>query len=145
MIRRLAEENQGWGDPKIHSELLKLGFVSERTVARYLRRIRRHGDPARRWLAFLQNHREVIVALDFFTVPSVWTGASRCGCSRNFGRSRAQGMKRGDQNQGGMAPEVVTQRMVRERNVRSASTLDRVAALPVLVFGGRDGQPHHLA
>src|SRR6266566_4104210 len=40
LIRRLAEENPNWGAPKIHGELLKLGFVvAERTVARYLRRI----------------------------------------------------------------------------------------------------------
>ena len=72
LIRRMAEENSGWGAPKVHGELLKLGFVvSERSVARYLRRIRRRGDPAKRWLAFLQNHREVIVAIDFFTVPTV--------------------------------------------------------------------------
>jgi len=39
------------GAPKIHGELQKLGFVvAERSVARYLRRIRRRGDPARRWL-----------------------------------------------------------------------------------------------
>ena len=68
----MAEENAGWGAPKIHGEILKLGFVvSERTVARYLRRIRSRGDPAKRWLAFLQNHREVIVAFDFFTVPTI--------------------------------------------------------------------------
>jgi transposase InsO family protein len=72
LIRRLAEENPDWGAPKIHGELQKLGFVvSERSVARYLRRIRRLGDPGERWLAFLQNHREVIVAFDFFTVPTV--------------------------------------------------------------------------
>jgi hypothetical protein len=40
-------------------------------VARYLRRIRRRGDPAKRWLTFLQNHREVLAAFDFFTVPTV--------------------------------------------------------------------------
>jgi hypothetical protein len=40
-------------------------------VARYLRRIRRRGDPAGSWLTFLQNHREVIAAFDFFTVPTV--------------------------------------------------------------------------
>jgi len=68
----MALENAGWGAPKIHGELLKLGFaVCERTVARYLRRLRRRGDPGKRWLTFLQNHREVIVALDFFTVPTV--------------------------------------------------------------------------
>ena len=72
LIRRLAAENPGWGAPKIHGELQKLGLVvAERTVARYLRRVQRRGDPGKRWLAFLQNHREVIVAFDFFTVPTV--------------------------------------------------------------------------
>jgi transposase InsO family protein len=33
--------------------------------------VRRRGDPKKSWLTFLQNHREAIVALDFFTVPSV--------------------------------------------------------------------------
>jgi hypothetical protein len=72
LIRRMAEENAGWGAPKIHGELLKLGFIlSERTVARYLRRVQRRGDPGKRWLTFLQNHRDVIVAFDSFTVPTV--------------------------------------------------------------------------
>ena len=72
LIRRLAEENPDWGAPRIHGELVKLGFaVSERTVARYLRSIRRRCDSGKRWLAFLQNHREMIVAFDFFTVPTV--------------------------------------------------------------------------
>ena len=72
LIRRLAQENGDWGAPKIHGELQKLGFVvAERSVARYLRRIRRRGNPGKRWRAFLQNHREVIVAFDFFTVPTV--------------------------------------------------------------------------
>jgi hypothetical protein len=71
LIRRLAQENPDWGAPKIHGELQKLGFVlSERTVARYLRGLQRRGDPAKKWLAFLRNHREAIVALDFFTVPT---------------------------------------------------------------------------
>jgi len=61
-----------WGAPKIHGELLELQFqISERSVARYLRRVRHRGDPAKRWRAFLHNHREVIVAFDFFTVPTV--------------------------------------------------------------------------
>jgi putative transposase len=73
LIRRLAGENADWGAPRIHGELLKLGFeVSERTVARYLRRLRpRRSDAAKRWLSFLANHREVIVAFDFFTVPTL--------------------------------------------------------------------------
>ena len=78
LIRRLAEENSHWGAPKIHGELLKLGLVvSERSVARYLKRIRRRGDPGKRWLAILESHREVIAAFDFFTVPTV-TFQLRC-------------------------------------------------------------------
>ena len=72
LIRRMAAENLGWGAPRIHGELLKLGLeVSERTVARYLQRLRRRGDSAKHWLAFLANHREAIVAFDFFTVPTL--------------------------------------------------------------------------
>ncbi len=72
LIRRMAPENPSWGAPKIHGELLKLGFVlSERSVSRYLRAVQRRGDPGKRWLAFLRNHREAIVAMDFFTVPTV--------------------------------------------------------------------------
>ncbi len=71
LIRRMAKENTGWGAPRIHGELQKLGFVlSERTVARYLPRTRRRGDAGKKWLAFLHNHREAIVAFDFFTVPT---------------------------------------------------------------------------
>ena len=72
LIRRLASENPSWGAPKIQGELQKLGCViSERTVARYLRRVQRRGDPGKQWLTFLQNHREIIAAFDFFTVPMV--------------------------------------------------------------------------
>jgi putative transposase len=72
LIGRLANENPSWGAPKIHAELQRLGFaIAERSVARYLRRIVRRGDLDKKWLAFLQNHREVIAAMDFFTVPTV--------------------------------------------------------------------------
>ncbi len=71
LIRRLAQENPTWGAPKIHGEIEKLGFVvSERTVARYLRLIRRRGGSSQSWLTFLRNHREAIAAFDFFTVPT---------------------------------------------------------------------------
>jgi len=74
LIRRMKSENPSWGAPRIHGELLQLGFdVSEPTVSRYLQRLRRQPDKAKvqRWLAFLQNHREVMAAFDFFTVPTV--------------------------------------------------------------------------
>jgi hypothetical protein len=72
LIGRLAKENVDWGAPKIHAELQKLGLtIAERTVGRYLRRLVRRGDAGQKWLAFLQNHREVIAAFDFFTVPTL--------------------------------------------------------------------------
>ena len=71
LIERMAKENPTWGAPRIHGELLKLGFeISERTVSRYLARVGRKGDAGKLWLIFLRNHREVIAAMDFFTVPT---------------------------------------------------------------------------
>ena len=89
LIRRIGAENSDWGAPKIHGELLKLGFeVSERTVARYLRRLWRRSDPAKRWLAFLANHREVIAAFDFFTVPTLTFHLLYCFFIIEHGRRR---------------------------------------------------------
>ena len=72
-IKLMALENPTWGAPKIHGELLKLGFkVAERTVSRYLaRRTPRAGDAGQSWQTFLRNHREAIAAMDFFAVPTI--------------------------------------------------------------------------
>jgi len=70
LIRRMATEN-GWGAPRIHGELHKLGFdISERTVSKYMPRRATHPDAVKRWMAFLRNHRDVITGADFFTVPT---------------------------------------------------------------------------
>jgi putative transposase len=74
LIRRMKADNPTWGAPRIHGELLQLGFeISEPTVSRYLQGLKRRCDEgkAKRWLAFLNNHREVIAAFDFFTVPTL--------------------------------------------------------------------------
>ena len=69
-IRRIATENPLWRAPRIHGELLKLGFVvSERTVSRILRTVKR--PPSQTWKTFLNNHIGEIVSIDFFTVPTV--------------------------------------------------------------------------
>ena len=89
LIRRMAQKNSDWGAPKIHGELQKLGFLlSERTVARYLRRIHRRGNPAKKWLAFLHNHREAIVAIDLFTVPTATFRVLYCFFVIEHGRRR---------------------------------------------------------
>jgi transposase InsO family protein len=56
-----------------------LGFdVSERTVLRWIRRALRNPGPAQLWTAFLANHREAIVSMDFFTVPTLTFGMIYC-------------------------------------------------------------------
>jgi hypothetical protein len=72
-------ENPTWGAPRIHGELLMLGFqVSERSVSRWMKRVPRDPQPAQRWRAFLRNHREAIAAMDFFTVPTISFGVLYC-------------------------------------------------------------------
>jgi len=68
----MASENASWGAPRIHGELAKLGFnVSERTVSRYLPRIRPGRGVLREWGTFLRKNPEALAAMDFFTVPTV--------------------------------------------------------------------------
>jgi len=65
----MAAANPLWGAPRIHGELLKLGIpISERTVSRLLPRKRR--PPSQTWKAFLDNHLNQLVSIDFFTVPT---------------------------------------------------------------------------
>jgi len=79
LIFRMVAENPTWGAPRIHGELLKLGFdVSERTVSRWIQRASKDPDPARRWLVFPRNHRGAIAAMDFFTVPTLTFGVLYC-------------------------------------------------------------------
>ena len=79
LIFRMAAENPTWGAPRIHGELIKLGFcISEPTVSRWLRRAPRNPDPSQRWLTFLRNHRDAIAAMDFFTVPTFTFGVLYC-------------------------------------------------------------------
>src|SRR5271167_4518163 len=91
LIRRMKAENPTWGAPRIHGELLQLGFtIAEPTVSRYLRRLKHHPDEskAKRWRAFLNNHREVIAAFDFFTVPSLTFRTLYCFFVIAHGRRR---------------------------------------------------------
>ena len=79
LIFRMVADNRTWGAPRIHGELMMLGFdLSERTVLRWMRRAPRNPEPAKRWAAFLNNHREAIAAMDFFTVPTLTFGVLQC-------------------------------------------------------------------
>src|SRR5277367_3824250 len=70
LIRRMSRENLLWGAPRVHGELLKLGFsVAQSTVATYM--VKRRGSPGRGWRAFLRNHAPDIAAMDLFVVPTI--------------------------------------------------------------------------
>jgi putative transposase len=71
LIRKMSIANPRWGAPRIHGELLKLGFeVSEATVAKYMMRHRK--PPSQTWRTFLANHAQDLVSSDFFVVPTVF-------------------------------------------------------------------------
>jgi len=66
----MAAANPLWRAPRIHGELKMLGIpISERTVSRMLRRLRR--PPSQTWKTFLHNHLGQMVSIDFFTVPTI--------------------------------------------------------------------------
>lgn len=70
LIRQMCSENPLWGAPRIHGELLMLGFdISQSTVSKYM--IRRRGPPSLTWRTFLKHQADGIAAIDLFTVPTV--------------------------------------------------------------------------
>jgi hypothetical protein len=67
-----ADEHQNplWGAPRIHGELLKLGFeIAQSSVAKYM--VKRCGPPSQGWRTFLRNHAPDIAAMDLFVVPTI--------------------------------------------------------------------------
>ena len=69
LIRRISIDNPLWGAPRIHGELLKLGFeVAQSSVAKYM--VKRRQPPSQGWRTFLRNHASEIAAMDFFVVRS---------------------------------------------------------------------------
>src|SRR5271154_1420515 len=74
LIGEMSRANPLWGAPRVHGELLKLGFnVAQSTVAKYMKR--RLGPPSQGWKTFLRNHAPHITAIDMFVVPTL---ASSC-------------------------------------------------------------------
>ena len=70
LVRTMAAANPLWGAPRVHGELLKLGFeISERTVSRLMPK--RERKPSQTWMTFLRNHIGQLVSIDFFTVSTI--------------------------------------------------------------------------
>src|SRR5205823_111987 len=69
LIRRMSKENPRWGAPRIHGELLMLGFeVAQSTVSKYMVQ---GGSPSQSWKTFFGNHAQAIAAIDLCVVPTL--------------------------------------------------------------------------
>jgi len=70
LIAQMADDNPTWGEERIAAELLlKLGIrLSPRTVRRYLPPDPgpQRGASSQRWMTFVRNHAQGILACDFF-------------------------------------------------------------------------------
>src|SRR5437764_1667746 len=70
LIRQMSVDNPLWGAPRIHGELLKLGFeVAQSSVAKYM--VKRSWPPSQGWRTFLRNHSQDIAAMDLFVTPTL--------------------------------------------------------------------------
>jgi transposase InsO family protein len=70
LIRRMSVENPLWGAPRIHGELLKLGFeIAQSSVAKYM--VKRGRPLSQGWRTFLCNHAPGVAAMDLFVVPTI--------------------------------------------------------------------------
>jgi putative transposase len=71
VIRQMASQNPLWGAPRIHGEMLKLGFeISQSTVLRYMPK-KAPRTRKQQWKTFLKNHSAQIFSADFFVVPTI--------------------------------------------------------------------------
>jgi transposase InsO family protein len=70
LVQRMSVENPLWGAPRIHGELLKLGFsVAQSSVTKHM--VKRRGPPSQGWRTFLRNHAPDIAAIDLFVVATI--------------------------------------------------------------------------
>jgi len=70
LIRNIASANPRWGAPRIHGELLRLGFeVSERTVSNFMPQRSPNPKQSQSWRTFLNNHANKCSA-DFLIIPT---------------------------------------------------------------------------
>jgi len=76
LVLRLARENPRWGYQRIVGELKGLGLVVSATTVRTWLRSAGLGPAGRRggmtWREFVRTHRRSLLAVDFFTVETIW-------------------------------------------------------------------------
>ena len=76
LVLRLARENPRWGYPRIVGELKGLGVTVSATTVRAWLRAAGLGPAGKRgkmtWREFIRAHRQSLLAVDFFTVETIW-------------------------------------------------------------------------
>ena len=76
LVLRLARDNPRWGYQRIVGEMKGLGFAVSATTVRIWLREAGLGPVGTRggmtWRAFLRAHRRSMLAVDFFTVETIW-------------------------------------------------------------------------
>jgi putative transposase len=76
LVLRLARENPRWGYPRMVGELKGLGIAVSATTVRAWLRAAGLGPAGKRrettWREFVQAHRQSLLAVDFFTVETIW-------------------------------------------------------------------------
>jgi len=84
LIRMLSRNNPGWGAPRIHGELLKLGIeITEPTVAKYM--VRHRKPPSQTWRTFLG-----VIRRSVFQARDVWIHQNHGLAVRNLPSGSAQ-------------------------------------------------------
>src|SRR5438445_127202 len=85
LVTRMTAANPLWGAPRIHGELLKLGFhVAERTVSRLIPK--RRTPPSQTWLTFWSSAKATCAASWSATSPTI-TGLARISRSTRMRRT----------------------------------------------------------
>ena len=70
LIKKMSKENPLWGAPRIHGELLMLGYnISQSTVSYYMPKNTPRSKQT--WLTFLHNHLKETISVDFFSIPTL--------------------------------------------------------------------------
>jgi transposase InsO family protein len=76
LVLRLARENARWGYRRIVGELKGLGITISATTVRAWLRAAGLGPAGKRgemtWREFVRAHRQSLLAVDFFTVETIW-------------------------------------------------------------------------
>jgi microcin C transport system substrate-binding protein len=158
----MSKENRLWGAPRIHGELLKLGFeIAGSTVSKYM--IRRRGPPSQTWRTFLRNiknlgtlgieatlrlvdpvqYRKRVDDFDFDLTIQRFAFSSTPGDSlRSYFSSQAAAMK-GSQNLAGISDPVIDaliDKIIAADRRTSLTTACRV--LDRVIRAGRYWVPH---